>query len=94
MEIVLSFDHCDCVLSALDHLLKVFPFTGPNVNQANMAARLLEVGLANVEIIAPRFASMINYCAAEGIDQSVYLQSLIDVKFKKKLHHVKRSGRR
>ena len=85
----LSFTNCDCVLTGLNSLLKVFPFRGPG-NPANMAARVIEVALANVEIIAPRFASMINYCEAEGIDQGVYLESLIDVKFKKKLHRAKR----
>lgn len=89
---MLSFDSCDCVLSGLSDLLKAFPFTGsPRSTQADMAARLLQIALANVEIIAPRIASMIRYCEAEGVDQKAYLESLIELKFRKKLHRVTRA---
>jgi hypothetical protein len=88
----LGFESCDCVLAALSHLSKAFPATvdgRPTSSLEIMAERILQVALANVEVIAPRIVSMINYCAAEGIDQNAYLESLIEVKFKKKLHIVK-----
>lgn len=92
LKLVLSFDNGDCVLSALSRLLEAFPFTGrPSSNGADMAARLLQIALANIEIIAPRIAAMISYCEAEGLDQGAYLESLIEVKFRKKLHRVKRA---
>lgn len=92
LKLDLSFDGGDCILSALSRLLEAFPFTEPPyANPANMAARLLQIALANVEIIAPRIAAMISYCEAEGLDQSAYLESLIELKFRKKLHRAKRT---
>jgi hypothetical protein len=89
---VFHFTFADVALAALHDLQKQFPisFEGTkNSNPALMAGRILEVALANVEIIAPRIFSMIRYCEAEGIDQGAYLKSLIETKFKKKLHLVK-----
>jgi hypothetical protein len=57
--------------------------------QELMAERLVLMALAHIEVIAPRFQSMINYCAAEDLDQFDYLRSLIRTKFQKKLHLVK-----
>jgi hypothetical protein len=88
----LNFETCDHVLEGLSHLSKAFPIFldgTRNSNPATMAGRILEVALANVEIIAPRISSMIFYCQAEGMDQNVYLDSLIETKFKKKLYLVK-----
>jgi len=89
---VLAFESCDCALAALSSLSKAFPITldgRVDSNLALVAGRILDVALANVEIIAPRILSMIRYCQAEGIDQNAYLESLIETKFKKRLHLVK-----
>lgn len=81
------------VATALEKIAKVFPFGQPRgrprPDTGLMAARLIVFSLANVEIIAPRFSSMIDYCEAEGLDQKDYLESLIETKFKKKLHLAK-----
>jgi hypothetical protein len=87
-----TFEFSGCALAGLSHLSKAFPITLDgrlNSNPALMAGRILHIALANVEIIAPQIFSMIRYCEAEGLDQNAYLESLIETKFKKKLHLVK-----
>ena len=91
-RVILGMEGCDSVLAALSHLSKAFPISVDGMPCSNLAAhagRILEIALANVEIIAPRIFSMIRYCEAEGLDQNAYLESLIETKFKKKLHLVK-----
>jgi hypothetical protein len=91
-RVILGIEGCDCVLGALSRLSKAFPISVdgmPCSNLAGYAGRILEIALANVEIIAPRIFSMIRYCEAEGLDQNAYLESLIETKFKKNLHLVK-----
>lgn len=95
----LSFDKA--ASEAIVKLAKAFPCyyeeggrLSDEDQQGVIAARLIELGLAHVDVIAPRLAGMIRYCEAEGLNQNDYLNALIEAKFKKKLHLVRRRRNR
>ena len=51
-----------------------------------MGKLLVRLALANIEVLAPRLRAMIDYCEAEGMNQTDHLESLIRTKFAKNLH--------
>ena len=53
---------------------------------ANQAYSIILLALAHIELISPVFEADINYCEAEGVNQATYFNSMIDLKFKKKMH--------
>lgn len=84
------------VLEAIARLQRVFPIVGPmcdlplHLKKQYLVERLVVLALAHIEVISPRFQQMIDYCEAEQLDQSDYLESLIRVKFRKNLHRIDR----
>ena len=80
------------VTQAILALLKFFPFSendrrvevDPGI--ALMAKLLLYLALSQIDRVVLQTKAMIDYCDAEGLDQSDYLDSLIKTKLSKKLH--------
>ncbi len=94
---IFQFQFREFIIKGLAELTKKYPFctegvriSDPGEQQWRMAGRLIVLALAHIEKIAPLLVASIEYCEAEGIDQEHYLKALTEVKFKKKLHAVRR----
>ncbi len=91
VSLYMDFDS-PTVIRALTRMAVAFPFKARRAKlrhlrkEMMMADRLVHLALAHIEVLAPRFHAMIDYCEAEGMDQTEYLESLIRAKFAKNLH--------